>query len=158
MTLRESSAAAFLLMAMAAPLLASEPAHVVDGFHAALQRGDTKAVAALLAPDALIFEAGHVERSAAEYAGGHLAGDAAQAAKTRTTLGARRCMLGTDQAVIATETLSTALDGSDPRAGTETMVLKKFGADWRIGHIHWSSRKLASKQAPSAAASATGQC
>ncbi len=127
----------------ASPARAAQPWDTVDAFHAALQRGDTRAVAALLAPEALIFEAGHVERSAAEYAGGHLAGDAAHAAKTVTRFGARRCMIGSDQAVIATETVSTALDKSDPRIGTETMVLVKAGADWRIGHIHWSSRKLA---------------
>lgn len=141
---------AILLALAAAPAAASEPAGTVDAFHAALQQGDTKAAAALLMPDALIFEAGHVEGSAAEYAGGHLAGDAAHAAKTRTRYGARRCLLGTDQAVIATETVSNATDATDSRVGTETMVLVKAGLGWRIGHIHWSSRKLAPGKAPPA--------
>lgn len=146
---------ASLLAFFAAPALASESAAKVDAFHAALQRGDTRAASALLAPDALIFEAGHVERSAAEYGGGHLAGDAAHAAKTMTRYGARRCMIGADQAVIATETVSSARDGSDLRFGTETMVLVKSGSEWRIGHIHWSSRKLApGKPAPAATQSA----
>ena len=137
---------ALTLALISAPVSAAEPAEVVDAFHAALTGGDAKAASALLAPDALIFEAGHVERSTAEYVGGHLAGDIAHAAKTRTAYSARRCLLSPDQAVIATETVSTATDGTDPRIGTETMVLKKLGAGWRIGHIHWSSRKLGPKQ------------
>jgi ketosteroid isomerase-like protein len=137
-----SISTAFLFAILAVPVQAAGPAEIVDSFHAALQRGDKQAAAALLSADALIFEAGHVERSAAEYAGGHLAGDAAHAAKTRTTYGARRCILGSDLAVIASETVSTALEGGDPRAGTETMVLTRSGSSWRIGHIHWSSRKL----------------
>jgi hypothetical protein len=108
-----------------------------------LQSGSTQAALKMLAPNALIFEAGHIERSAAEYAGGHLAGDAAHAAKTLTRYAARHCILGADHAVIATETVSTARDGSDARIGTETMVLIKDRSDWRIAHIHWSSRKLA---------------
>ncbi len=36
---------------------------VVDAFHAALRAGDTAKAAALLADDALIFEAGYAERS-----------------------------------------------------------------------------------------------
>ncbi len=147
-------AAAILI---AAPVAAAQPADTVDAFHAALQSGKAEAALKLLAPEALIFEAGHVERSAAEYAGGHLAGDAAYAAKTITRYSARRCLLGADQAVVATETVSTARDGSDPRIGTETMVLSKAGADWRIAHIHWSSRKVAAgKPVPSASSVAPG--
>ena len=145
---------ALLLTLASSPVAATDPANVVDMFHSALQRGDTGAASALLMPDALIFEAGHVERSATEYAGGHLAGDAAHAAKTRTGFGARRCVLAADQAVIATETITTALDKTDPRIGTETMVLTKVGDAWRIGHIHWSSRKLATgKPVPASQAS-----
>jgi ketosteroid isomerase-like protein len=134
--------AAIVLAVSATPAAAAQPAETVDAFHAALQNGITQAALKLLAPNALIFEAGHIERSAAEYAGGHLAGDAAHAAKTSTQYTARHCILGADQAVIATESISTARDGSDPRIGTETMVLVKHESVWRIAHIHWSSRKL----------------
>lgn len=41
----------------------------VDAFHAALRRGDTAAVAALLADNALIFESGEAERSKRESKG-----------------------------------------------------------------------------------------
>lgn len=53
-----------------------EAAAVVDAFHAALRRGDTRAAAALLSDDALIFETGGAERSKAEYAAHHLPADA----------------------------------------------------------------------------------
>lgn len=118
------------------------PAATVDAFHAALKRGDSKAVTTLLARDALIFEAGHIERSAAEYAGGHLAGDAAHAAKTVTVTLARQCLITSAQAVIMSESLTTVDGRADPRIGTETMVLTKQPAGWQIAHIHWSSRKL----------------
>ena len=139
------------LMVLSASAAAAQqgPAAAVDAFHAALKRGDSKAVTALLAPDALIFEAGHIERSAAEYAGGHLAGDAAHAAKTATRYMGRRCLIGMEMTLVATETLSTPIGGGDVRIGTETMLLRRTGADWRIAHIHWSSRKLApGKTAP----------
>jgi ketosteroid isomerase-like protein len=150
---RASTQIPLIVGLVATPVFASEPAAVVDSFHAALQSGDTRAIPSLLTPDALVFEGGHVERSAAEYMAGHLAGDAAHAARTVTRYGARRCMIVAEQAVIATETISSARDGSDPRVGTETMVLTRSGAGWRIGHIHWSSRKIAAgKQVPTGTA------
>ena len=136
-------ALATLLLGAASVASAQQgPAATVDSFHAALKRGDSKAVTALLTPDALIFEAGHIERSAAEYAGGHLAGDAAHAAKTVTTPVARQCLIAPAQAVIMSESLTTSDGRTDPRIGTETMVLTKQPAGWQIAHIHWSSRKL----------------
>ena len=132
------------LMVLSASAAAAQqgPAAAVDAFHAALKRGDSKAVTALLAPDALIFEAGHIERSAAEYAGGHLAGDAAHAAKTVTVPVARQCLITPAQAVIMSESTTTADGRADPRIGTDTMVLTKLSEGWQIAHIHWSSRKL----------------
>ena len=136
---------ATLLFAAASAASAQQgPAAAVESFHAALKRGDSKAATNLLAPDALIFEAGHIERSAAEYAGGHLAGDAAHAAKTVTTPVARQCLIASAQAVVMSESLTTSDGRTDPRIGTETMVLTKQSAGWQIAHIHWSSRKLPS--------------
>jgi ketosteroid isomerase-like protein len=137
-----AAAAAFALWSVPSSA-ATDPVATVDGFHAALGRGDTAAAVSLLATEALIFEAGHVERSAREYAGGHLAGDAAHAAKTVTRYMARRCTIKAEMALVATETVSTASAGGDARIGTETMILQRTGADWHITHVHWSSRKLA---------------
>src|SRR5215213_9615092 len=55
---------------------ARSAAATVDAFHAALRGGDTRAAAAVLAEDALIFEAGGAEHSKAEYTEHHLPADA----------------------------------------------------------------------------------
>ncbi|PZU44478.1 MAG: DUF4440 domain-containing protein [Sphingomonas sp.] len=149
MTFRNLVTLAALGLSASAAWAAPDPVSAVDGFHQALVRNDAAAATSLLAADALIFEAGHVERSAKEYAGGHLAGDAAHAAKTATRYMGRRCLIGMEMTLVATETLSTPIGGGDVRIGTETMLLRRTGADWRIAHIHWSSRKLApGKTAP----------
>ena len=49
----------------ALPVSARGAGTAVDAFHAALDRGDTRTAASLLADDALIFESGGAERSKA---------------------------------------------------------------------------------------------
>jgi len=123
------------------PAAARGAAATVDAFHAALRRGDSKAAAALLADDALIFEEGGVERSKAEYVTSHLPADAAFSSVVASTV--TRRMGGSDGAFawVASEGRMTgnwqgrAVD----RVTTETMVLRRVGGSWRIIHIHWSS-------------------
>lgn len=119
------------------------PATVVDGFHAALARGDTNAAVALLTADALIFESGGAERSKAEYASHHLGADAkfAQAVPRRVT--SRTGAAIGDVAWIATEARTTGVYGERPidSLSTETMVLRNGADGWKIVHIHWSSAK-----------------
>ena len=147
-----------LLLAVSAPLPAHETAAktlqsgallgaargaaaAVDAFHAAINRGDTRAAAALLAEDALIFESGGAERTKAEYAAHHLPADAVFAQLVSSTV-TRRAGRG-DGAVawVASEGRTTgtykgkALDLDT----TETMVLRRIGPAWKITHIHWSS-------------------
>ena len=128
----------------AAPTLSSaarEAAAVVDAFHAALHRGDTKAAAALLANDALIFESGGVERSKAEYAERHLPADAefSQAVSSLTT---RRS--GHADGAFAWIASEGAYSGTYrgkavSQVTTETMILRREQGGWRIVHVHWSS-------------------
>ncbi len=123
------------------PASALGAAATVDAFHAALRRGDTRSVVALLADDALIFEAGGAERSKAEYLAHHLSADA-EFSKAVSSVVTRRAG-GTSGMVawIATEGRSTgtykgkAVDS----ATTETMLLRRVGRAWKIIHIHWSS-------------------
>lgn len=123
------------------PQSAREAAAVVDAFHAALRRGDTRAAAALLAEDALIFESGEAERSKAEYAAHHLGADAefskaVSAAVTRRSGGAAGMFAWVSSEGRTTGTFKgKALD----RLTTETMVLRHTGGGWKIEHIHWSS-------------------
>lgn len=120
---------------------ARQPAVVVDAFHAALRRGDTKAALTFLASDALIFEAGGVERGKAEYASHHLAADAAFAQAVPGTVTRRAGEAVGIVAWIATEGRTTGTYKGKPvdRRTVETMVLRRTGAGWRIAHIHWSS-------------------
>ncbi|MBA2466456.1 MAG: nuclear transport factor 2 family protein [Sphingomonas sp.] len=125
----------------ALPAPARAPAAVVDRFHAALTRGDTRGALTLLAADALIFEAGGVERSKAEYAAHHLQADAAFA---QAVPGKHHKRFGSavgDIAWIATEgrTAGTYKNKAVDRLTTETMVLRRAGGSWKIVHIHWSS-------------------
>lgn len=116
-------------------------AAVVDAFHAALRRGDTKAVLSHLAEHALIYEAGGVERGRQEYASHHLGADSAFAQAVPGTVTRRSGEAVGAVAWIATEgrTTGTYKDKAIDRVTTETMVLRRVGGAWKIAHIHWSS-------------------
>ncbi|HYD27478.1 nuclear transport factor 2 family protein [Brevundimonas sp.] len=121
---------------------ADEAAAAVDAFHAALREGDREAALALLAEDALIFEAGGAERSRAEYASHHLASDAAYAAATADAVTRRSGEASGDMAWITSEGRTTGTFNGRPvdRLTVETMLLRRHADGWRIQHIHWSSR------------------
>ena len=123
------------------PVPARAPAAVIDRFHAALTRGDTKSALSLLADDALIFESGGVERSKAEYAAHHLAADAAFSKAVPGKNHERSGAVAGNLAWIATEgrTTGTFKGRAVDRLTTETMVLRRTGGSWKIVHIHWSS-------------------
>ena len=121
---------------------AGEAAAAVDAFHAALRAGDRDAALALLAEDALIFEAGGAERSRDEYASHHLASDAAYAAATEDAVTRRSGDASGDVAWVTSEGRTTGAFNGRPvdRLTVETMLLRRHGDGWRIQHIHWSSR------------------
>ena len=116
-------------------------ARVVDAFHAALRRGDTKAALSYLAEDALIYESGGVERGRQEYASHHLGADAAFAQAVPGTVTRRAGEALGSLAWIATEgrTAGTYKGKAVDRLTTETMVVRRAGGAWKIVHIHWSS-------------------
>ena len=116
-------------------------AAVVDAFHAALRRGDTKTALAQLAENALIYESGGVERSRQEYASHHLGADAAFTQAVPGTVTRRAGEAIGSVAWIATEgrTTGTYKGKAIDRITTETIVLRRDGSTWKIAHIHWSS-------------------
>jgi ketosteroid isomerase-like protein len=120
---------------------AKAAASVVDAFHAALRRGDLNAALALLSDDALIFESGGVERSKAEYRAEHLPADAEFTRAVPSKLVRRSGRTEGDTAWIASEGRVTGTFKGKPldRITTETMVLRRDRAGWKIVHIHWSS-------------------
>lgn len=125
------------------PASARAAAATVDAFHAALRRGDTKAAAALLAEDALIFESGGVERTKAEYAAEHLPADAEFSRSVTAAVTRRSGDSDGSIAWIATEGRATGTFKSQEvdMLTTETMVLRRVGEAWKIVHVHWSSAR-----------------
>ena len=120
-----------------------EPVAVVDRFFGALASGDTRSAGNLLDPGVLIYESGGAERSRKEYAAHHLGSDAAFLQKARHRLLSRTGDAVGDLAWVATEA-ALAAPGKGGKeisiVSTETMVLRRTEAGWRIVHIHWSSR------------------
>jgi ketosteroid isomerase-like protein len=116
-------------------------AAVVDAFHAALRRGDTKAALSHLAENALIYESGGVERGRQEYAAHHLGADAAFAQAVPGKVTRRAGDAVGNIAWIATEgrTTGTYKDKAIDQVTSETMVMQRQGKTWKIVHIHWSS-------------------
>ena len=120
---------------------AAEAADVVDAFHAALKRSDLAAARGYLMDDALIFEGGAAERSAVEYATHHLPADAKFAAVTEQAITSRTGDGDGQTAWVLTEGKTTGSWREKPvnSVTTETRILRKSAAGWRIQHIHWSS-------------------
>ena len=116
----------------------------VERFTAALVAGDFKRVAAELAPEALILESGVAELSAAEYLAGHARHDHVFLKSAAIERRHRRAHASGDLAWVAT--LSTIRLEKDGRplalSSTESMVLRRGAAGWRIVHIHWSSHAV----------------
>ena len=136
-----SDSAAKAAQMVTVPPSAGPAAAVVDAFHAALQRGDTNAAQSYLSENALIYEAGGVERDRQEYASHHLGADAAFAQAVPGRIARRTAEVSGDIAWIATEgrTTGTYNGRAVDQITTETMVLRGSGDAWKIVHIHWSS-------------------
>lgn len=123
------------------PAAARGAAAVVDAFHGALRRGDTRTAAALLTDNALIFEAGGAERSRAEYAAHHLRADAEFLKAVASSVTRRSGYSDGTLAWIASEgrVRGTYKGKALDQVTTETIILRRIGRDWKIVHIHWSS-------------------
>ena len=115
---------------------------VVDQFAAALKKGDMATVKALLDPEVLILESGSAERNRDEYLGHHAVSDALFLGKAHVEVVHRTTRRSGDLAWVGSESEIHTRKDDTPLTllSTETMVLKKVGEDWRIVHIHWSSR------------------
>ena len=123
--------------------VAQTPAEVVAAFHRAVAGGDTVQALANLHPDVVIFESGGAEMSRNEFASRHLGADMAfMAAVTREVTDSRTTM-DVDVAVVMNRTRmsGTSGDGEVNMVVVETVVLRREGGEWKIVHIHWSSRR-----------------
>ena len=114
---------------------------VVDAFTGAIQAAKFDAAAKLLDPKVSIFESGNYERSRDEYMSHHAIADAAFLKNAELQQRYRQAQIVGKVAWVATQILlHTVQDGKDiVLLSTETMLLKKTTAGWKIVHIHWSS-------------------
>lgn len=115
---------------------------VVATFHEGLAAGDSAAVLALLAPEALILEGGTVE-TRQEYAAHHLASDIAASRALKGERTVRRASVDGNAAwvVSGASTRGTFRGRELDLEGAELMVLERTGGVWQIVAIHWSSRQ-----------------
>lgn len=117
-------------------------AQTVLRYHDALERGDSTAALALLAPGAVILESGGME-SLAEYRSHHLSSDIAFARAVPETRSPIQVTVRGDAAWAASTTTvrGTFRDRAVDSSGAELMVLTRTAAGWRIAAVHWSSRR-----------------
>ncbi len=114
---------------------------VVELFHANLAAADSAGAMALLAPHAVVLEAGAFE-SREEYHKHHLAADIAFAVAVPSVRSVRHVAVHGDMAWVAStsETKGTFKDRVVNSTGAELVVLTRRGEHWLIASIHWSSR------------------
>lgn len=115
---------------------------VIAKYHEALATGDSTAVIALLAEDAVILESGGVE-TRAEYRSHHLPGDINFAKAIKGQRGPVHVRVHGDVAwASSTSTTQGEMNGrAINSAGAELMVLVRTAQGWKISAIHWSSRQ-----------------
>lgn len=132
-----------VLVMVSAGAWAATPSETVAAFHAAITAGERDKALALLSPQVIIYEAGHVERSRDEYARGHLGSDMEFSKQmTRKVLKHSEQVMGNIALVLDETETSGAYKGKHMTSlGVETAVLEKKGDGWIITHVHWSSRK-----------------
>jgi len=131
------------------PIVGSDSADavaVVSGFHAALARGDSLAVLAVLAADVLIMEGGDIE-TLSEYRSHHMAGDIAYARAIAGVNTVRHVVVQRDVAWVSSTSIVDGMlkERRVNTAGAELVVLSRQNASapWRIRAVHWSSHRRA---------------
>jgi ketosteroid isomerase-like protein len=123
---------------------AADAVAALERFSTALSAGNLEVAGAELDPSVLILESGGAERSRDEYLGGHAKSDATFLKAAHLTLKRRTATAAGDLAWVGSESEIHATKDGKPLAiaSTETAVLKKTAAGWKIVHLHWSSRRL----------------
>jgi mono/diheme cytochrome c family protein len=120
------------------------PAAAVDRFLHALASGDSAEAQRWLAADVLVYESGHAETSRDAYVTQHMNSDMEFLASAKTDQ-LSRTSHGDDDVAWVTSSVRTRGPGSVTPVDvvtTETMVLTREPAGWRIRHIHWSSANV----------------
>ncbi len=117
---------------------------VVDQFSKAMIDGDVENAGKYLADDVLVLETGGAERSRTEYLGGHAISDSAFLKGSHSEIKHRVARSDGNLAWVGTESELHATPNGQSMAfrNTETMVLRRDAGQWKIVHIHWSSKSM----------------
>jgi ketosteroid isomerase-like protein len=115
---------------------------VATALNQAISGGDADRIRSLMVDDVQIFESGSVESSLAEYASHHMESDMAFMGAMQSELISREVIEGNDLAAVLSR---YRLQGNYGQRDidlftTETLVLKRLDGQWKVAHVHWSSR------------------
>ncbi len=144
---RWSLVIAALLWAAAVPALGgdrADPVGTANAFRRALEGGNDRGAMSLMAPELLLYESGEQNQSRSDYAAHHMKADMAFLANARVTVLDQKTSAHGALAWVATRSRIATRDGD--MISTETMVLRRKKAGWRIVHIHWSSRAASAER------------
>jgi ketosteroid isomerase-like protein len=136
----------FLVLLCAAcaapPDTGAEAKAALEGFYAAMGRGDAGAAMALIAPDAVFVESGRLE-TRAEYEQNHLPNDIAFERQVPGKRGEMQIKTDGDTAWIiqATEFDGTFEGIPIGLTSMQLAVLTREDSGWLIRSIHWSSQR-----------------
>ena len=116
------------------------PEDALDAFHHALEEGNGPAALEWLAEDAVILEGG-VAQSKEEYAGHHLGSDMAFLRAMRSTRLSREIREANGVVTVMTRTRLQGMfkERQIDIVSSETAVVNRTDAGWRILHLHWSN-------------------
>lgn len=132
-----------ILLATSAAQAGETAEGTVTAFHKALEQGDRSAALAALSDNVRIFEQGWVEQSKSEYASHHLDSDIGFSRAVKSTTTDIDVTVDGAMAVVMSQSTTKGTFEGKPidSIGLESMVLHKVDGDWKVVHIHWSSRK-----------------
>jgi SnoaL-like domain len=121
---------------------AKEAVNSVERFNTAIAEGKIDIAALALDENVLILESGGAEYSAQEYLNGHAKADAEFLKGVTVTLTHRTAHSNGNITWIGSESeMRYQKEGKEiTLLSTETMILKRIKKQWKIVHIHWSSR------------------
>jgi len=136
--------AAFAQPANTPPAHAATQPHdtvqVVDAFMQALANGQLEAARQYMTPDAVVMSNGQVLGARDAYIDGPAKGDAAALKGTQRELLNRGVSADTEIGWVISEKKLRDAKGAHELHLTETVLLAKTPAGWKITGIHWSGR------------------
>ena len=141
---RSLFATVLFLLPACAPAPAPDEAGVtatIEGFYAAIKKGDPAAAMSFIAPDAVFVESGRLE-TRAQYEMNHLPNDIKFDSQVNGKRKPLQIKFQGDAAWVIAETEYAGTFEGDPVdfVSSQLAVLTRDSGRWMIRSIHWSSR------------------